>query len=747
MITILLVSLFAVSTVSAADNVTGNITGVEGDISENSEIIGVEADIDGVLSFERNDALTDESVNVTVIPVNCDADYSTGNFTFRIADENTGNPIINKNVRLALKDSNGNTAYWILKDKTTVTINQTIELGSDDNGIVTVKNSNFYPGFTFADYIFAPPGNYTLKVSDSKNGIVYGEIPLTVHNLNANSSLDFFKNVNVTVNHETALTVYVNSTLTVYEGTVTFFEGEDKIGETDVAAGVASIAYTPKSAGKHTINAFFNSQNYGCSNATLLLNVSKLRVDLNLHHAFIQFNETVYYKIILDSIADGGEIELYADDVLIGTSPVKDGVAGFYLTPNSTGEFLLNAVYSGNENIFGCNGSGSLTIYPMATTLTAESIIFDYKSNKTFTVELKDDYGKGIGGQSVKIEVGDYLGKSLIFTGISDADGIVVYDVGNLTGGKWYVSGIYSGNANYFESGFFAKFILIIRDTETDLEPIADSKVNHSCKIKASVRDENGKSVNEGIVRIYIDGVEMESINLSDNSQHQLNYIPTNAGKHNLTAVYEPTVLYKSSNSTTSFEVSDSNTTETIITAGDITAVYNADGYLLIKLSDVFANKISGVKLNVVINGRTLTPTVTNGQVKVSTNGLAPLKTYSVKITFAGNSKYDKSAKTAKVTVKKATPKLTAKAKTLKRSDKTKKYTVTLKTNQNKAMKNTKVTITVNKKTYTSKTNSKGVATFKLTKLTKKGKYTAAVKYSGSKYYNAVTVKAKITLK
>ena len=62
-------------------------------------------------------------------------------------------------------------------------------------------------------------------------------------------------------------------------------------------------------------------------------------------------------------------------------------------------------------------------------------------------------------------------------------------------------------------------------------------------------------------------------------------------------------------------------------------------------------------------------------------------------------------------------------------------------------MKNTKVTIKVNKKTYTAKTNAKGVATFKLTKLTKKGKYTANVKYAGSKYYNAKSVNVKITIK
>ena len=122
-------------------------------------------------------------------------------------------------------------------------------------------------------------------------------------------------------------------------------------------------------------------------------------------------------------------------------------------------------------------------------------------------------------------------------------------------------------------------------------------------------------------------------------------------------------------------------------------------------------------------------------------------KKYTAKITFNGNTKYAKSTKSVKVTVKKAKPKLTAKKKTFKKSVKTKKYSVVLKTNKNKVMKNVKLTLKVNKKTYKAKTNKKGKATFKITKLTKKGKYTALVKYKGSKYYTAKSVKVKITVK
>ena len=188
------------------------------------------------------------------------------------------------------------------------------------------------------------------------------------------------------------------------------------------------------------------------------------------------------------------------------------------------------------------------------------------------------------------------------------------------------------------------------------------------------------------------------------------------------------------------------NKLKTKLSAKAVTTTYNVNKYLVITLKDAKGKALSGVKVSIKIKTTKTLKTNKKGQVKFSTKGLAP-KAYKAVITFKGNNNYIKSTKTVKVTVKKATPKLIAKSKTLKRSDKTKKYTVTLKTNQNKVMKNTKLTLKVNGKTYSAKTNAKGQATFKITKLTKKGKFIATIKYAGSKYYNAKTVKPKITVK
>ena len=46
-----------------------------------------------------------------------------------------------------------------------------------------------------------------------------------------------------------------------------------------------------------------------------------------------------------------------------------------------------------------------------------------------------------------------------------------------------------------------------------------------------------------------------------------------------------------------------------------------------------------------------------------------------------------------------------------------------------------------------AKTNSNGKATFKITKLTKKGTHTATIKFAGNGYYKASSASKKITIK
>ena len=189
---------------------------------------------------------------------------------------------------------------------------------------------------------------------------------------------------------------------------------------------------------------------------------------------------------------------------------------------------------------------------------------------------------------------------------------------------------------------------------------------------------------------------------------------------------------------------------KTVLSASKVTATYGISKKLVVTLKQGNGNKypLSSKKVKIQVGSITKTLTTNDeGQISLVVSGLVP-KTYTAKITFAGDGDNLKSSKFVKVTVKKANSKLAAKSKTFKKSVKTKKYTIKLKTNKNKAMKKVKVTLKIKgQKAITAKTSNKGIATFKIKALNKKGTFKSTVTFKGNKYYNKVTKKVNIKIK
>ena len=100
----------------------------------------------------------------------------------------------------------------------------------------------------------------------------------------------------------------------------------------------------------------------------------------------------------------------------------------------------------------------------------------------------------------------------------------------------------------------------------------------------------------------------------------------------------------------------------------------------------------------------------------------------------------------APVKVTKKATKIVAAKKTFKKSQKIKKYTITLKSGKT-LVKKVKVTLKVKGKKYTAKTNSKGKATFKITKLKKKGKFKATITFAGNSKYLKSSKKVVLKVK
>ena len=285
--------------------------------------------------------------------------------------------------------------------------------------------------------------------------------------------------------------------------------------------------------------------------------------------------------------------------------------------------------------------------------------------------------------------------------------------------------------------------VYIIPNSTTISAPNIAATYNNGDYLVVTLLNSEGKPISNAQMSVELNE---ETVNYTTNENGQIE-VPIKGLLPNTyiaTLSYAGNDLYNGSSATAKVTISKINTK---LTASKVTATYNVNKYLLITLKDASGNVLANKKVSVKVGSiaKNLT-TNAKGQVSVLISKLVP-KTYAASIGFAGDSYYAKSSTTASVVVKKATPKLTAKAKTFRVNVKVKKYKITLKTNKNKVMKNIKVTLKVNKKTFTAKTNKKGVATFKITNLKKRGKFTAVIKYAGNKYYNKLTKKAKINVK
>ena len=219
-----------------------------------------------------------------------------------------------------------------------------------------------------------------------------------------------------------------------------------------------------------------------------------------------------------------------------------------------------------------------------------------------------------------------------------------------------------------------------------------------------------------------------------------------NPGIYNATISYAGNHKYASSKSTVKIYVQTTSRITASSKAFYLQAIVKGSSYS-ITLKDAKGNPLAKKAITITYNGKNYKATTTAKGVAKVTLKATKIGSKKATIKFAGDKVYKAITKTVTIKVTKQASKLTAAKKTFKAKTKTKKYTITLKSKSGKAISKVKVTLKVKGKTYNAKTNAKGKATFKITKLTKKGKYTAKVKFAGTKYFTGKTVKPKITIK
>lgn len=518
---------------------------------------------------------------------------------------------------------------------------------------------------------------------------------------------------NVTVNVKTN----VDGSLTV------------KVGNTTKVEDVIANQLTPINFGVLDVNTYDLTLNLNAgSNYISDNNLTKITVNPKVVSLTVGVVDYIYGNnvIVNVSASENGKITVKVGTIIKDFNVTANKLTSIDFDILDANDYEVTASFDAGNNYVSYPKIDNIKVTSKPTEITLN--VKEYESTENVIVNVTATEN---GKVTIKCN-------NIVKTADVTANNVASFDFGVLPIGSYEVIANFTAGNNYIDSSASTTFKVLSKINDDDISiSVPDIKAGQANNIAIRLPGDATGTVN---LTIGKDTYTFDVINGVANVK-----VPElTEGNYNFTITYSGDNKYSSFSRTNSISVT--KIIPTTITSSAITTAYNGGKYLVATLKDINGKPIVGVQVTINLNGVKYQTTDKNGQVKLSTNGLAP-KTYTATITFAGNANYAKSTKSVKVTVKKATPKLTAGAKTFKKSVKTKKYTVTLKTNQNKVMKNTKVYLKVNKKTYTAKTNSKGVATFKITKLTKKGKYTAAVTYSGSSYYNKVTKNVKITIK
>ena len=477
---------------------------------------------------------------------------------------------------------------------------------------------------------------------------------------------------------------------------------------------------------------FDGNENFVKDSSFTHFSVYKANPNLNIKVENISYGEKPTVEITaIDSFT--GDVYVSFHGLL---NPHKVHVENGYATATidedlAIGPYVATVSYLGNENFTASSDITNFRVYRADPNLSinvddidvGEKATVKISGNEIFTGDVYVSFHGDLNPHKVHVKNGQA-------TATIDED---------LVAGPYTADVSFSGNGHFKPSSSSTTFVV-----RANIDPNLSIKVDDITEGDKAVAVISANETLSGDARVMVNGSNaVYPVSIVDGAASVTIDDDLAPGDYNATVQYLGDNTFKAAESSTVFKVNKKAPelidTKLSVSVKDIT--FGDKAVVSVSTDSRFSGNVG-----VVIGSKHLTVKVANGKGSVSVSGLA-VGSYTAKATLNKTETFNASTKTTKFAVKKANAKITAKAKTFKHPQKTKKYAISLKTNKGKAMKGKKVTLKVKGKTYSAKTNAKGVATFKITKLNKVGKYNAAITYAGDKSYKKVSKKAKITVK
>lgn len=607
------------------------------------------------------------------------------------------------------------------------------DLTSKTNPVITVSNLEDATGKVIFDVIGK---QYSKTIKNSECSLTLpklsaGKYDVTISyagNKNYNNFTydtefyisEFSTDVILTINNaDYGKNLIATATLNSNATGVVRFSVENISQDVKISKGVAKWKFSGINVGPHKITADYLGDNYytSTSNSTTF-SVSKAKSSIVLYTEEVVLNENIRIYANLSENATGRV--LYSMNGYY--SPRYKGIEGsrsmWYISPLTTGEYTVIAVYDGDNNYYGCNTTFILKVTQKRAKLIVEINDAGLNDRVTANIKLKTSDG---------VAISDYIllnvGSKSYNVYVDEGEATLV--IGKLAKGNYSFDASYAGNKYYSKSSSNGQFE--VRDTLLDVDLSADDVVKYykgSEKLDITLLTTKGKPIVGESIKVTIKGSSYRVV--SDKNGKASVPLDFNSGDYTATISFEETDSYHGASTTASIKIL--RTVEGI----DLNMLYGSASQYFAIFSDSTGKVLANTNVKFTIGDKSLT-------VKTMPNGIAKL---SIDISPGSY----KITTTNPVTGETNTNKLFVFNYLMVNKDVTKYYHDTnyykvraFDVNGNPAA-GQNVKMTVDGKTYNIKTDDKGYAYLNVD--LKPGSYTVKATYNDYTVTNKITVKS-----
>ena len=489
----------------------------------------------------------------------------------------------------------------------------------------------------------------------------------------------------------------------------------------DIVNGVANLKLE-LSRGVHNIKATLKTNDcYIGSSVSKTVTLTEELINTIINVLNIDYvNDDVIVSV---NLTDAGKnpiknanLTLKVDNYTVKSICNDEDIATFKIINLNPGNYEAIVSYDGDLKYKSTDKSLEINIKKHSPNTI--NVNYSYNDDGSINAHISDEYGENVVNSDVSLLISGQL-----FTSKTDDNGIATFTLKDVADGQYSPVITVDGKNVSMTNSPSVKVINVAEGNIRSIMVLQTIRAENSAyDLQATFYDNEGNLLSNKNITFVLNGKIYPAVTNGYGVAKFSNNLPK--------GTYEIMIYNPITNKSLTKKI---NIIARLTDNNDVTVDYS--------YSKIFKVRVYGDNGNVVGSGEIVTITLNNHVYKAITDnmGYASLKiTDLLPKTYTITAEYKGVKVSNKVIVKQVLKSKNAK---FKKSKKTKKFTATLKTSLGKAIKGKKITFKIKGKKYNVKTNKKGVATIKLAKNLKIGKYNVIITYLKTSITKKIIIK------